>query len=282
MTTEKIEIPDAADFFLETPLYKKFDINFEDIFDLYFVTFFNDKIDCYCPSCGRNSTFIACESPRDDIDSDSATDYPTFVHHYKPSFFLNKFFNVQLYCSRFEEHRIWFNFSVTDKHIMKVGQYPAMAELSNPELEKYRKILGKEKYAEFNRAVGLVTHGIGIGSFVYLRRIFEDLIEEAHSNKKSQEGWDEDLYNRSRMNEKIELLSDQLPEFLVKNKSIYGILSIGIHELTEDDCLEYFSTVKLGIELILDEKIQIKEKEEKVKNTQQSVNNILEKINRNK
>ena len=55
------------------------------------------------------------------------------------------------------------------------------------DIKKYRKILGKEKYGEFGRAVGLYTHGIGIGSYVYLRRIFENLIEEAHQTKSLSE-----------------------------------------------------------------------------------------------
>jgi hypothetical protein len=281
---DNIQTLDAEDFFLNSPLYKRLDINFENPLELHRLVFFTDKLDCYCKSCGKHRTFISYKnfSGSENLDVD-VTQEDLFIRNgYDTKFFLNKFYNVELYCSRSEEHRIWFTICITDKHIIKIGQYPSVADISTPELEKYKKVLSREKYAELNRAVGLVTHGIGIGSFVYLRRIFEDLIEEAHSYKKNQEDWDEDMYSRSRMNEKIELLSDQLPGFLVKNKSIYGILSIGIHELTEDDCLEYFSTVKLGIELILDEKIQIIEKEEKVKNTQQSVNKILEKINRDK
>jgi hypothetical protein len=64
--------------------------------------------------------------------------------------------------------------------IQKVGQRPSVADLYSGDLSKYRKILGN-KYVEFNRAVGLNAHGVGIGAFVYLRRIFEDLVTEAYA-----------------------------------------------------------------------------------------------------
>jgi hypothetical protein len=41
----------------------------------------------------------------------------------------------------------------------------------------------------------------------------------------------------------------------VTNKSIYSILSKGIHELAEEECLNAFPVIKLSIELILDEKL---------------------------
>lgn len=99
---------------------------------------------------------------------------------------------------------------------------------------------------------------------MYLRRIFEGLIEEAFKKAQAEDSdFLIDEYQKSRMDDKIKILKDFLPKFLVENRSLYSILSKGIHELTEDECLQYFETVKLGIEQILDEKIFIKEKEEK-------------------
>jgi hypothetical protein len=42
-----------------------------------------------------------------------------------------------------------------------------------------------DAYREFGKAVGLGAHGVGIGAVVYLRRIIESLIEEAHQTAKS-------------------------------------------------------------------------------------------------
>ena len=46
-------------------------------------------------------------------------------------------------------------------------------------------------------------------------------------------------------------------------KAVYSILSNGVHELTEEECLCYFAPIKLSIELILDQKIEEAKKVEK-------------------
>ena len=58
------------------------------------------------------------------------------------------------------------------------------------------------------------------------------------------------------MAEKIEILQSELPTFLVENKSIYSILSKGIHELSEQECLAAFPAVKVGIEIVLDTRLE--------------------------
>jgi hypothetical protein len=52
----KIENPD--NFFSETPLYEKFDVKSQDPSTLFDIVFFTGKIDCFCPFCERDSTFI--------------------------------------------------------------------------------------------------------------------------------------------------------------------------------------------------------------------------------
>ena len=114
------------------------------------------------------------------------------------------------------------------------------------------------------KAIGLASHGIGIGAFVYLRRIVERLIEDAHKKSKENDNWDEDKYQRAKVTEKIKLLNvAHLPSFLIDNSHLYGILSKGIHELTEDECQKMFDTIMDCIEAILDEKIFEKEREKK-------------------
>jgi hypothetical protein len=44
-----------------------------------------------------------------------------------------------------------------------------------------------------------------------------------------------------------------LPDFLVQNKKVYTILSKGIHELEEDECLKAFEMLKQAIFIILGE-----------------------------
>ena len=70
---------------------------------------------------------------------------------------------------------------------------------------------------------------------------------------KDEEGWSEVEFVKLRMEQKIELLKGHLPEFLARNKKVYSILSKGIHELQEYECLRVFEILKHAIFFILDE-----------------------------
>ncbi len=148
------------------------------------------------------------------------------------------------------------------KFISKVGQYPSVADFHIGQIHKYDKVLTKDKMKELTKAIGLAANGIGIGSFVYLRRIFEYLVFEAFEIAKTEKlDFDVNAFAVVRMNEKIQMLSGFLPSFLVENYAIYGILSKGIHELSEEECKEYFAVLKLSIEMILEEKLEKFQKE---------------------
>lgn len=189
-------------------------------------------------------------------------------------FFENKSWHVKMHCTRIKEHRMLFSFHIADSTIIKVGQYPSQADLTLPDFRKYQRILSKDKFHELNKGIGLVSHGVGIGAFVYLRRVFEDLIEEAHQLEKAEEHWEEELYKASRIKERIQLLQHRLPSFLVEHNSMYSILSKGIHELSEKDCLDFFPAMRLSIELILDEKLERFEKQKKIAEAKASIAKI--------
>ncbi len=178
---------------------------------------------------------------------------------------------VRLRCTRDASHLLTFFFRVHQKVISKVGQTPSLADLHSADVAKYRKVLGDDRYREFTKAIGLNAHGIGIGAFVYLRRLFEWLIGTAHGQASKEAGWDEGAYQKTRMDEKILLLKGRLPSFLVENRHIYSILSLGIHELSEGQCLKLFAPVRTGIELILDEEIERRERTEKEEKTRKAL-----------
>lgn len=58
------------------------------------------------------------------------------------------------------------------------------------------------------------------------------------------------------MDDKIMILKQHLPKFLVENRTLYGIMSVGVHTLSEAECLAAFPVVRVGIELILDEHLE--------------------------
>ncbi len=165
------------------------------------------------------------------------------------------------------------------KSISKVGQYPSVADFHIGKVHKYDKVLPKDKMRELTKAIGLAANGVGIGSFVYLRRIFEHLVFEALEVAKTKnEKFDIVAFNTARMSEKIQMLSGYLPDFLVENHTIYGVLSKGIHELSEEVCNKYFSILKESIEMILDEKLEAHQKELKKDNIKKTLAQIVGEI----
>ena len=260
------KIPSMHDFCLNTPLYRSFPFDDSDTETLNNMEFFRDHIDCYCMDCKQSSVFLPEEE---------------YSRRRRPIGWYDDrdvLIDCHLYCTRNDSHRIFFNFYIHDNTITKYGQYPSLADLSSVEIRKYRKILDPQSYSEFIRAVGLASHGIGIGSFVYLRRIFEKLIEDAHKEAKNSDGWAEEQYQKSRMDQKIVKLKPHLPSFLAENKSLYSILGKGIHQLSEDNCLNAFPIIKLGIELILDEKIEQRERARKLKEAKSEISKLKSKI----
>ena len=77
---------------------------------------------------------------------------------------------------------------------------------------------------------------------------------------------------------KLKLLKGHLPEFMVKNHLAYGILSKGVHELTEDECLKYFKPLKSVIELILNEHLLMQEHQRNLQEAEQSLADIHQEL----
>jgi len=254
-------------FHLEMPLYHEFDLSEDGIPEvIHDLLSYSGTIDAHCIWCEKESVF--------DTSEYLYTNYAEW--HWNESGFRRNAFK----CSRDPEHKYYvYYLKLGQNSFLKIGQWPSTADFQIPQAEKYRKILGDDQYKEMTRGIGLAAHGVGIGSFVYIRRVFENLIEEAHQLTKKDGEFDEVVYKKARMDERIEILKNHLPDFLVENKVIYSILSKGIHELTEEECLQYFETVKIGIEQILDEKIIQKEKADKAVRAKESIQNVHGKIN---
>jgi len=255
------------EFHLEMPLYLDFDLSIKTVADkIYDHLSSREVIDAYCIWCGRESVFHAYNYLSDN------TSIPSWVNRH------DGLIQIEYQCTRDRSHSYHSYYFKMENFIAKVGQFPSVADFQIPQAEKYRKVLGEGPYKELTRGIGLSANGVGIGSFVYLRRIFENLIEEAHTKALSEvKEFSEADYVKVKMDEKIKLLKNYLPEFLVENRSLYSILSKGIHALKEEECLEYFESVRIGIEQILDEKIEKIEKARKAGMAREAVQNILNK-----
>lgn len=254
--------PTPKQFYIDYPLYDEFTFTEDQDRDGWRIKYFGETIDAYCPECGSHSIFS--HNPRQILHEE---DVWVYDHH----------FDVTLTCSRNKEHRLYFLFQVRGRIMQKIGQFPSLATLNFYDVRQYSSVLEKEIFRELTKAIGLAAHGVGVGSFVYLRRIFEGLVEQAHQMAVHEAEWDEGSYITARMSERILQLAQFLPEFLVKNRAMYGILSKGVHELTESECLAAFPVVKIGIEIILDAKIRAATEQKKLEDAARAIKNLAGK-----
>lgn len=211
---------------------------------------------------------------------DSPTTYDISTNGVAESYYteFNGIYRVSLKNKRKEDEILIFFVCSGDDFVSKLGQLPSLATLQTGEVSrKYRSVLDKKHYSAFTKAIGLAANGIGAGSLVYLRKIFADLIDETYEAHKDSIGLSEQAYRNLRMDERVKKLKLFLPSQLVEMKSTYSILSSGVHNLSEEECLAYFRPLKLSIELILDQHIQQKQKTERDREVKAQIKEI-EKI----
>jgi len=117
---------------------------------------------------------------------------------------VGRLIEIEYQCTRNNSHAYHTYYFKSGNFFTKVGQFPSVADFQIPQAQAYRKILDEEQYKEFTRGIGLAAHGVGIGSFVYLRRVFENLIEEAHTKaQEDNKEFSNDDYLKARMDDKI-------------------------------------------------------------------------------
>ena len=136
--------------------------------------------------------------------------------------------------------------------LTKFGQWPALVSFHQNDLEKYRKVTTREQRSDFIRAVQAASQGFSAGACTYLRRIVESIKREALEEKRAKgvdEAWEVE-FKAAKTNRQMEMLTGFLPEFLLKNKRLYNLLSEGLHNMTDDECRELFPNLRQAIELV--------------------------------
>lgn len=233
------------DFYFNTPLYET------KAYSLFVDDLFTGVVDGYNHFAGADTTFT--------ISSRRVDTYGN----------LNEYRVVTLECKRYNTTFEYFVYDVirdNERLVTKVGQLPSLADISSTEAEiKYSKKVNNEHLKLFKKAIGLASHGAGAGSFVYLRKIFEDIIYGTYQIHKSELKITEDEFKIKKMAEKVYFLSSFLPPEMSAFKSLYPILSNGVHSMAEHECKRYFPALKLAIEVIWDNEIERREKELRAK-----------------
>lgn len=193
----------------------------------------------------------------------------------------NKYLDKRVQCTHDNNHLFKFSFYLnfySDKDeqkltITKIGQYPSLSDFYTNSFKMYKSQLDRIGcYKDFTKGCYMYAHGLGIGSYTYLRRVFEKLINYAYKEHSQQLECEPEDFRMKRMDEKLNLLSKFLPSYLIENgNTIYKILSVGIHQLEEDACKKMFPILKTAIEIILEEAIHV----EKVKRLKEETKNDM-------
>jgi len=245
---------------------------------------FNDgySIRLYCPFCSNISIFkysdlqlakfkallIGLEHQK--INYENATSAPDklggTVFNYpdiEPSNknISNCMHSLDYVCTCNPNHILNFYFHIEGSLITKIGQYPKTAVLKYPKRNRYDNIL-KQYAEEYKTSLQEASNGVGIGSFVYLRRIIEFLVEEIHQQLTTKPDWDEEAYKKLDFKDKMELCNSREPfmpsQLLPYRGLIYSVLSKGIHSFEEDECIALFPSLQVIIERLLEHQLERK------------------------
>ena len=151
------ELKSLEEFLFGAPLYKIYTL--PD--DLYTVRQLYNKtedtnVDGHCPHCHRASTFIVTGA------SLYGKDWSGITTHFA-------YDEIDITCVRDEDHVVRYYFRIENMTLEKIGQFPSLATISNDEVFQYRTSMTEVDGQEFHKAIGLAAHGVGVGSFVYLR-----------------------------------------------------------------------------------------------------------------
>lgn len=253
-----------AHLFFKAGLYEKVPFA-PDIGGVWAVGARNDGM---CLPCRRDSTLVIAE-PRVVVHNNGPlTEWPG-----SPAF-RSGIHVIELTCSRNRDHLLVFAVLNGKGWMMKIGQWPSIADIGLGELRRFDRILGDTDRKELATAIGLHAHGVGVGSFVYLRRILERLIREAEARVGAPEN------SQARIVDRIKALKGEIPEFLTQTPNLYGLLSVDIHELAEDDCLAAFPVVASAINEIIEEKLAAKLRTEARERTRRELDALGKKHSR--
>lgn len=260
-----------CDLLENKPPYKK--IRFDNEWYYKLISLNELSIRSFCESCDTESVFCTdlsgtfkeivtgCMAATANVfDAASSKKYEYFAGK---SFLLS----FTLLCAKCKQPH-YYSVLITDGNILKIGQYPSYTSNEVQDVRKYKNLISKY-YPELTKSINAYSQGMGVGAFVYLRRILEHLVESRFTGDKS---WKFDEKFKA-----VEAAEQLIPEELGPAKlRIYSVLSKGVHEYTEEECMELYLVVKYVVERMLDIELEKQENKRKAAAAIAAINNKLQ------
>lgn len=226
------------------------------------------QFDLYCPTCSMVTPYllhtVGARNP--------ATASRYTLARPKPTILI-----LNATCQRVSHH-ITFVLHDMDSRLKKIGQTPSLADISLGELKTIQRGLEPQDRKEMGRALGLFSHDAPLGAFVYLRRVFERMILRAHQRHIDAGLPAVEGFGSMRMENRIDAIRDQLPEKVVRNRRVFAVLSIGIHELSDEDAGELFPLLKTVIFQMLGDEERLRTAREQEAATDAAFAGVLSRL----
>lgn len=254
-----------------SPMYESIVID-SSIASYKFFPYNDFRLELYCNKCKCRRIFAFENSPFATISMGMDTSPNDVASKLKRVDYFS--FSALADCG----HELVMNFKVIDEStIMKIGQFPSIYEMNELINNKsFLKDLDKEYQDYYKKACSSFSFGFCIGAMSYLRRIFEKLLLDTFNLNAAQLKINFDDFKKQRMEDKIKTLKNFLPEIMQDHgfNLLYPKISDGIHNLEESECKKIFIILKSGIEEILLENQEKREKEARKKELSKQLQNI--------
>ena len=237
-------------------------------FDFLFPDFtMSIKVELYCPICKEKRIFKCSDVTKEGYYLNKNEKEALIAHN-------NELLIYDFSCEY--NHKFKVSFETLGKGtLVKFGQYPSPMYFSKTINNDITKELDEVEKKYYLLSIKSQENNLNIASLVYLRRVFESLIEKA-KNKSEKD------FTGMRTKDIIkQLVKENLLNEMLKNTGynvLYTLLSDGVHNLSEEECHEQFELLKSAIEIILEDEIYKKQLEKRKIN----IGNLLSNKNSEK
>lgn len=218
------------------------------------------SLDLYCPTCKADKTFVFNNIHSTDVLGTSQ------ITVQGGRVFRANIRGLTYMCPTCK-NRIYFLVYHDGENIIKLAQYPSLYDVSRDELKKYQKnnLIDNESFSQIYKAELCASSGYYVAAYTYMRRVYETMLLSVFDRNKEEIGLTEDDFRKLHSDKKLETIKDYLAIDDEIYLPLYGLLSAGIHAMTEEQCCEDYNVLKSILLDILAEQKAKKEKESKRK-----------------
>ncbi len=206
---------------------------------------------------------------------------------------------IQCYLKNNSNFYIHFSFTNTDKRdnliyslllyveknkenykITKVSSYPSLEIIPEYICDFDKKLNNKNEKTLFvdnyKKAIQSAKKGLYAGAFLYIRRIFEKMINYIAETKLDEEKKSNYKNKKTKMEDKLKLIKNYIPHYEeISYKNFYSILSKGIHTLPDETCKEIYIIVKETIEMTTYQIYKEDKENKRISKIQSSLSKIM-------